>query len=394
MNINNLKEQQIIKNYKQLCDILGVKPNTGKSKILQHKEFERYFRYHKIANCYIIDEIYNLTKEKEDKRKDVKKVGNNNKYSKNIQTLIIDLLAQSKDERVCLSVGTLLDKLEMVNDNYLAGRQNIPKLSEVINVPEENCYDFYNYTQKNLKTKLESALNGLRRRALIMWTTEIVLCIKVPDATTNEYDTVKLGDEVKGKYTGTTSINYRTEHRKATKAEKRMVLRAEKEVLEELGFFTLQGIFLAGGWNIFKDKIHKKLWDVGNIEYYYTAFEIVYNYDHIYEELTEEERKAIETLEAEERSSKREILNKDICKNTIRNAKTRSTRIKNKVKNNEPINHKDKILTTDDYIKHTETLTNTVVNIKTASMKQTLKQELESLKDAKQITLLEDDLPF
>ena len=127
---------------------------------------------------------------------------------------------------------------------------------------------------------------------------------------------------------------------------------------------------------------------------YYTAFEIVYNYDHIYEELTEEERKAIETLEAEERSSKREILNKDICKNTIRNAKTRSTRIKNKVKNNEPINHKDKILTTDDYIKHTETLTNTVVNIKTASMKQTLKQELESLKDAKQITLLEDDLPF
>lgn len=394
MNINKLKEHQIIKNYKQLCEILDIRPCSGNSKISQHKEFERHFKYHKIANCYIIDEVYNITKEKGDKRKDDKKVGNNNKYSKNIQSLIIDLLAQSKDERVCLSVGTLLDKLGMVNDNYLVGRQNIPKLSEVTNVPEENCYDFYNYTQKNLKTKLESALNGLRRRALVMWTTEIILCIKVPDAVTNEYDTIKLDTGAKGKYAGTTIVNYKTEHRKASRAEKRMVLRAEKEVLEEMGFFTLQGIFLAGGWTIFKDKVHKKLWDLGNIEYYYTAFEIVYNYDHIYKELSEEEKRALEILEAEERLNKQDILNTDICKNTIRNAKTRSTRSKNKLKNNEFIHKRDYLLVTDDYVKHTETLTTTVVSCKTSSIKYTLKQELEDLKDAEQIKLLEEDLPF
>lgn len=394
MNIDKLKEHQIIRNYKELCNILGVKVCNGRSKTFQLKEFERYFKYHKVANCYIIDEIYDLTKEKEDKRKDIRKVSNNNKYSKHIQGLIIDLLAQSKDERVCLSVGTLLDKLGMVNDNYLVGRQNIPKLSEVINVPEENCYDFYNYTQRNLKTKLESALNGLRRRALVMWTTEVVLCIKVPDATTNDYDTIQLNDEAKGKYTGSTVVNYKTEHRKATRSEKRMVLRAENEVLEELGFYTLQGIFLAGGWKIFKEKVHKKLWEAGNIEYYYTAFEIVYNYDHIYEELSEEDKIAIKTLENEERLNKQQILNEDICKNTIRNAKTRATRTKNKVKNNENVHKKDLLLTTDDYVKHTETLTNTVVSTKTASMKNTLKAELEEIKGAEQINLLEEDLPF
>ena len=391
MKVYRLKEQQNVKNYKKLCNLLEVPVKEGKAKILQIKEFERFFRFHKISTCYVINEIYELEREKIDKRKDATKMGNNSKYSRNIQSLIIDLLAQSKNERLCLSVGALLDKLGMVNGNYLLARRNIPKLSELINVPESNCYDFYNYTQKDLKTKLESALNSLRRRALVMWTSELILCVKVSDAEINEYEALKLDSSVKEVYEGSTNIKFRTVHKKADRAEKRLVLRIENEVLSEMGFVTLQGVFLAGGWDIFKKRVHAKLWELGNIEYYYTAFEIVYNYDPIYNALSEEDRKAIETLELKERKEKQETLNTDICTATIGGALTRVNRTLSKVNCNKPIKDTDKILIDESYISHTETLTNAVISYKTAVAKSL---ESEDFKNAQQMSLLDDDLVY
>ena len=73
MKIENLEIKQVVKNYKELCNILNEKVKGGKSKQLQLKDFERYFKYHKEGNKFIIDQIYNKPK---------KKINNRNKYFK------------------------------------------------------------------------------------------------------------------------------------------------------------------------------------------------------------------------------------------------------------------------------------------------------------------------
>lgn len=68
MKIENLSEGLIIKNYKELCSILEIKVEAGNSKKAQLKELERFVKYHKQGNKFIIDEIYFNIKEKVDMR--------------------------------------------------------------------------------------------------------------------------------------------------------------------------------------------------------------------------------------------------------------------------------------------------------------------------------------
>jgi hypothetical protein len=71
----------IIKNYKELCAILEIKIASRKQKILQLKELERYVSYHKNGNKFIIDEIYNIPKEK---------INNTNHYMAQYSNLLIN----------------------------------------------------------------------------------------------------------------------------------------------------------------------------------------------------------------------------------------------------------------------------------------------------------------
>jgi len=69
MDISKLYIGLIIKNYKELCAILGipVKASTN-SKQAQYKEMDRFFKYHKEGNKFIIDEIYDTPLDKIDNR--------------------------------------------------------------------------------------------------------------------------------------------------------------------------------------------------------------------------------------------------------------------------------------------------------------------------------------
>ena len=44
----------VVKNYPEMCELLGEKNKTGKSRILQLKEWERYFEYDKIGNQFLM----------------------------------------------------------------------------------------------------------------------------------------------------------------------------------------------------------------------------------------------------------------------------------------------------------------------------------------------------
>lgn len=84
---------QIFKNYNKICEWLGVKPskNGGNTKIAHIKEFERYCKYHKEGQKYIVDEVYDEPLEKIDGRVN-NKGGNNNKYSDLMDNAIVEVL--------------------------------------------------------------------------------------------------------------------------------------------------------------------------------------------------------------------------------------------------------------------------------------------------------------
>ena len=84
MDLENITEGLIIKNYKELCGLLNEQIKTGKSKQLQLKDWERYFNYEKEGNKYIINKIFDEVKEKIDMRKS-ENISENDKNKKRIR---------------------------------------------------------------------------------------------------------------------------------------------------------------------------------------------------------------------------------------------------------------------------------------------------------------------
>lgn len=377
MKIENLKQGMIIKNYKELCLLLGVTVRDGKSKRLQLQDFERYFKFHKIKNKFVIDEVFDVINEKIDKRKDTQKISNNSLYSKDIQALIIDILAQSKDNSVYLSTNAFLRKLDMVNDNYAIGRKFILKLSELTEVPQEYCYDFYYETNIKLRDKLETALNGLRRRALVIWNHSVTICVRVAEnVVMNELEEIALEDRNK------VSFKVKEIHRKATKEEKKLILKVERETLNKMNYTSIQEVFLAKTrWKEFKDTVNKTLLEKANIEYYYTSYEVVYNHEHIVEAKNQR-------LNKEEREEIKNNLNSNINKFVLKNAKT----TKNRLMKKEIVSATEFIKTTKDYLTHTETLSNTVINKNAKDIRKDLLQPLKT--EQLSFESYDEELPF
>ena len=85
MKIENLKEGLIVKNYKEMCKLLGEEERTGNSKISQLKEWKRHFGFYKEGNKFIITEVYDEPKNKEDGRSE----GNNKNGLKKYNNLKI-----------------------------------------------------------------------------------------------------------------------------------------------------------------------------------------------------------------------------------------------------------------------------------------------------------------
>lgn len=104
-----VKKGQVFKNYKELCNYLGVPVKSGKSKQLQTEDWNRYFESTKDGNKIIITKVYDTPKEKVNHR-----TGNNNK---NIKPMIHYLQVKwniSDDEYYSLTTW-FCNKLELLD---------------------------------------------------------------------------------------------------------------------------------------------------------------------------------------------------------------------------------------------------------------------------------------
>ena len=345
MNISNLKEylkiSNTIKNYKTICIILELKIVAGNSKKTQLKEMERYFKYHKEGNKFIIDEIYQIPLSKIENR------GGNNvtEYTRIIENLILDLLLQGGNNKqgfgkVFLSKNQLFKEFNMINDNYVYCKRRILKLSKFMNINKGTVEEWYDLNDDMMERNLNQALKSLENQSLILWSRELTVAEMIPLA-----DIIKNGTEIiKSKYIdqfNEEQIDYKyyandeilLNYREGTDKEKAFILQTEKDILKELHCENKQKVIKLWLWETFKNKVDDIVLKELNIAFYYKSYKILFNEKHISEAVDDIFSKF--ELTENEKVYGKIILNTEIMDRTIINAENR---------HNKAIEEKSKII--------------------------------------------------
>ena len=358
MKIDNLKVGQVIKNYKELCAVLEIEARNGKGRILNHKEFDRFFEYEKQGQKYIIKNIYSKPKEKIDNRKN-NRGGNNSVFKEDFKKLMIYMLHKNRSECMLLSKSSMYKAMNLVNENYLLGRNNIPKLSEIIELPQASIYEFYDCNGTKLRETVERNLRSCRRESLLMFETVTSVAILESIIATNEFNKPIIDNN--GKIVSDIKLVYR----EATKQERKKILEFEKEVKNENGWKDNQEIFLKGKWKYFKQQVENKLIQANtNIKFYYEAYRITWNN----KDIDEEYKKSCSEI------SSIEIKN-NINHNMVESIKKSTMKRHNKacLESGLELNHfkQDKLFQQEkiDYVIEQEQLTFTLISNKAPSLK-------------------------
>lgn len=255
MKIENLTTGQVLKNYKELCRVLGIEPKTGKSKQLQLKDLERYSKYHKEGNKIIIDEIYSKELKKVDKRS----LGNNNDQAKCIRYLLCNLLSAYRIEKyevIGFSKGLLLRKLGLINENYITAkvqREQYAVALEVSKMAVDECIEYID----------NRSINSVKKAMQVL-----------------------VNQKVIGYKYSYTWVDHTGVHNHCCTLEHNAIMEAEFEVMETMKIRCKNKIFEFGRWNEFKREV--KLYIMSKysdlfpkIDYYYSSFHFNYNMEQL-----------------------------------------------------------------------------------------------------------------
>lgn len=296
-NLFKLEKGMIIKNYKEMCDLLGEKTEGGNSKKAQLREWERFFKYHKEGYKIIIDEIYDEPKEKLDLR------GSDGLLSNDIQPLLLDLLVKNNHSSlICFSCTKLLEMLKMVNANYHVGRRNIKLFSKYLDVDENVINDFYYFEHTKLKSSLESALDSLYNKRIISWEKITMVCVLEETTFPGFLD----------KY------NVQKVNRPATNNEIKFLLSIDRKVLDHMGLESTKDVYGTSRYSKFKRLVNEELKaSNSNILYGYKGYKIIQLKEYVIKALEEENKKLIE-----------QELNFNILKSAYKSIKNKSTNAK------------------------------------------------------------------
>ena len=370
MKIENLEIKQVVKNYKELCNILNEKVKGGKSKQLQLKDFERYFKYHKEGNKFIIDQIYNKPK---------KKINNRNiEYIKIIEILILDKLANNKNKgRIFLSKNKLLTELKMINENYTYCKYSSRpyKLSKYLSINKTTIDEFYESTSSCLQRNLEKALNNLQSQFLITWRTQMTI------GKINIKDTKNIVKEIHFDDYDEEVINYKIDpnitylpHREATEEEEKYILEIERNEMLKLNCINKQDLIRNKQWDAFQKEVNNILLKEKNIIMYYKSYKILFNTKHIVDGYITFLKYLLKDTE---RNDNYRLLNTEITKRLLHNAINRHN---NSIKNLKENNYDDRKIDTlerrsnNQYITDNRNLINKLVKKDSENIKDTIKK--------------------
>lgn len=350
MNIENLYEGQVFKNYNALCDALGIEPKRGNSKNSQIKDMKTLFSHHKDGNKIVIDEIFEEQKEREDGRK-------GSDYEE-MRDLILRLLLTSKESnRAVFSTPALLQGLGAINGNYSEGRMNQEELGEYLDINVECVKDFYSTTHSTLKSAIATNLNSLMNdENLIIWGKTIMVCKNTPKIRLNELGEYQLDD--RGRVISEASLTYRV----ATVDEKEFILKTEKKILNRMGYKNVNTVISHGKAKEFYDIVDAILKDKCNINYYYKAYEIIFSREMI--------EKEVEKIDFQQQFEK-EMLNARVKDKIIFNAEDRKEKAMTIVSRSKKIQARR----SEDFIDNMHKVIGAVIDLSAESINNELKKK-------------------
>jgi hypothetical protein len=376
IDITKLYVGQKIKNYKQMCSLLGQDEKIGNSRKSQIKEWERYMLWEQDGHKVIIKEIYSEPLEKK-----TKEGSNNAPYANQIQKLVLDLLLQdSNNGHILLSKFKLLQELNMINPNYAFSKRRIPKLSQFLNINEKDVNEFYESSSVTIVRNLESALNKLRSKAVIFWSKAIMLC-----TISINYQLNELGEPVAEKnFVGLDEYdeeiyNHKAQYssvynfRKASEDEVKMVLRIENEMLKDLGRNDKGEIIRYGEWERFSHGVNNELLKRMGVDFYYEGYEVVFNENHVQHEW--ERLSDILLMSPEEKKEQRKLLNSGVGDRIIYNSTKRHDKAIGEVEEAfGDIGDKNQRRSDKDYVDNNKKLVGNLINQNSRDIRGSVKR--------------------
>ena len=169
--VSVLQPGQEFRNYKELCAALQIAPKQGNSKKSDIKEFKRFFDFERKGNKYIVKEIYDTPKPKEDNDR-------NSKYQKHIEYLMVQSLYSisnegAKDITILYGLNDLAYNLSLVSDNFSMFQNQEWKADNLIT--DNQITSFYRASKTMIKGYIETALDSLQKNKEIDYTRERLL---------------------------------------------------------------------------------------------------------------------------------------------------------------------------------------------------------------------------
>lgn len=163
INIENLKEGMVIKNYKELCIILEIKESAGNTRKAQLNELNTYCDYRKEGHKFIINEIY------KQQTITLDQIAKNSKYIKILSNIIVEYLYNNPNELKEIPLNKLFTILGITNTNYNSANYYRKELSQLYDIRLASIYYFYSNTKTEFKRIIERCLNNLKNRRVLNW---------------------------------------------------------------------------------------------------------------------------------------------------------------------------------------------------------------------------------
>jgi len=268
IDVSKLCNGMVVKNYKEMCTLLGQSVKGGDGKKYQIENWKRYFDFGRRGHKYIVAEIYESPIAQQ-------------AYSNAIYIKIIEILLMhelyTKDNYTCEYTKTgLFSLLGMINANYNNGNKyNLikEKLPEY-KYEHWEINHFYMRTSQKLTGILFSALNSMQRRHLIIYRQQYII---VQDR------------------------NFSV----ATNKQCQNILAVEKTISDEMGYSVVPYSKLEEYYN----KVNERLNELYDWDYVYKDFLIIYNQKFMLHDLS-----IVEGEIQKEISEKRLALNFEVVK--------------------------------------------------------------------------------
>lgn len=178
IDTSKLEPGMKVKNYKELCGLLGVRPTTGEAKKKQLKDFEQFFKSHKYGRSFIIDEIYEtkVIKIEQPKPTDKRLKNPRNIYAKYIQLILCHYLTKEKSNGIIYMTKTDIYKmLGLINESFGSYKAEKEFLEVFNHITMEDINVVKTQAYAKMNSILKSSLNSLRAKRLISYFTVVMI---------------------------------------------------------------------------------------------------------------------------------------------------------------------------------------------------------------------------